>query len=165
MSRCLGTLTSILLGLSVAMAAYGADAACGAHECASVNSDSDRLACYDRAFGGPVKAGDDLGAGGERTTEARRDFGLSESDKRVRDPEAARASRPDSIEATVSAVRPEMRGRFVVTLDNGQVWMQSESITHARLSAGDAVTIRKAALGSYLLVIPGRVAMRVRRVQ
>ena len=93
------------------------------------------------------------------------DFGLSEQAKAARDPEKARQSNPDSITATVTEVGKQPRGQFIVTLDNGHVWVQSETNSRARLAVGDTVTIKKGALASYLLVTPGKVATRVKRVQ
>lgn len=165
MASCMNNPSAILLGIFVATAAYGSDDTCAAQECAALSLDSERLACYDRTFGVPMAAGGAINASGVRAAEARRDFGLSEADKRARDPAAAKASLPESLEASVVAVMRHARGELVVTLDNDQVWMQSEAVTQARLSAGDVVTIRKAALGSYQLVTPSGIAMRVRRVR
>ena len=50
-------------------------------------------------------------------------------------------------------------------LMSGQVWVQSESVTQVALKVGDVVTIRKASLGSHMLVAPNRAAMRVRRIR
>ena len=36
--------------------------------------------------------------------------------------------------------------RYVITLDNGQVWTQSETNTRQILAPGDTVTIKRAAL-------------------
>jgi hypothetical protein len=53
-----------------------------------------------------------------------------------------------------------------VKLENDQVWEQAEIVTtKARLKPGDVVTIRKAALGSYTLLTPSRMVIRVRRVR
>lgn len=68
--------------------------------------------------------------------------------------------------ATVVAVGSHQVGRWVVTLDNGQVWEQRETTAAAqRPRPGDAVTVRKASLGSYMMSVAGRGASRVRRAQ
>lgn len=134
-----------------------------AHPCAAVREDADRLACYDSAFGRPGAA-DPRPADAEPAAMANRDFGFSEAEKRVRYPDSARDKELDQIEATVVSISFRSTGSAVVTLDNGQVWEQAETLTSARLRAGDNVTIRKAALGSYRLLTPGKVAMRVRRL-
>jgi hypothetical protein len=53
----------------------------------------------------------------------------------------------------------------VVTLENGQVWTQIQVDVRARIAVGDTVTIKKAALGSHMLVTASRYATRVRRVK
>lgn len=97
--------------------------------------------------------------------DAEADFGLTEADKRALDPERAEKSQLTSIRGTVASVARRPTKELVVTLENGQVWVQSESVTHVTLKVGDVVTIRKASLGSHMLVAPNRAAMRVRRIR
>jgi hypothetical protein len=54
-------------------------------------------------------------------------------------------------------------GRFIVTLDNGTVWSQSQNKRDVRVSVGDNITLRKASLGSYQLVTRDGVYTRVKR--
>ena len=56
-------------------------------------------------------------------------------------------------------------GVFVVTLDNGQVWLQSERDSRVQLAPKDAVTLRRATLGSWLLSGEQGIAARVRRLR
>jgi hypothetical protein len=70
---------------------------------------------------------------------------------------------PASIEATVSTVTESRNGQTSVRLDNAQTWIIEEA--DVRLVAGDKVMIKRAALGSYLLLAPSRHAYRVRRAQ
>ncbi len=97
--------------------------------------------------------------------DAEADFGLTEADKRALDPERAEKTQLTSIKSTVASVARRPTKELVVTLDNGQVWVQSESVTQVALKVGDVVTIRKASLGSHMLVAPNRAAMRVRRIR
>ena len=90
------------------------------------------------------------------------DFGLTEAAKRARDPQQEML---ESITGTVAAVGRRPDGELTVTLENGQVWTQVTVDQRARVAAGDTVTIKKAALGSHLLVTQGRYATRVRRVK
>lgn len=146
-----------------------------ARKCASMGDDGARLACYDRIFRQPVPT-----AGATQTPSAagsvgaatvappvnpQADFGLTEAAKRARDPEKASELMPESITRKVASVDRKQNGELVVTLDNGQVWAQLETDTKARVRPGDTVTIKKAALGSYLLVTPSKLATRVRRVR
>lgn len=70
----------------------------------------------------------------------------------------------DSIDSVINQVTRRPTGELIVALENGQVWMQLEADSTVRLKPGDAVTIRKAALGSYKLV-SGPNATRVRRTK
>jgi hypothetical protein len=66
--------------------------------------------------------------------------------------------------AVVSRVSNRPRGELVVTLDNGQVWVQIEA-TNYPLKAGDHVEIDVGALGSYVLWSPSnRRATKVTRI-
>ena len=75
----------------------------------------------------------------------------------------------ESVTAKVTDFALNPYGRFVVFLDNGQVWRQLEGDTDRarfRKDGGDTVVISRGALGSYNLVIndSGR-AFKVRRVK
>ena len=151
--------------------------------CATMADDRARLACYDSIFGRPA-APPPLGApsaaapatGAVAGTVAaapavaaaatpETDFGLTEAAKRAREPEGSGDRLPDSISGTVARVARQPAGEFVVTLENGQVWTQLQVDARARIAVGDTVTIKKAALGSHLLVTANRYATRVRRVK
>jgi hypothetical protein len=78
-------------------------------------------------------------------------FGLSAEQIESRRPQVAvEVKSIESIESRVVAVRGLPRDRFVLTLENGQVWEQTEPTPRQRFYAGDAITIRKAAMGSFL---------------
>lgn len=112
-----------------------------------------------------VAAGSTGAAGaGVAAASAEADFGLSKWTKRNLDPEAAKAA-PQRITARIRHVERQRDGRFVVTLDNDQVWLQTETMSRARVAVDDDITIREASLGSFLLVTASEVATRVRRVR
>jgi hypothetical protein len=73
------------------------------------------------------------------------------------------------VTANVTAVNYSANGRFVVTLDNGQVWRQIDGdSTVARFENNKryAVTISRGLIGSYNLVIEGQTALfKVKRVK
>lgn len=91
-------------------------------------------------------------------------FGLSGAQVRARSPEQ-RSKTLERIEATVVDVRHFSTGERRITLDNGQVWLQTEATLRGPLVKGDKVVIRKAAFSSFQMVTPGRVALRVRRLE
>jgi hypothetical protein len=186
----LTVLGSATLG-SMAIAGHAA----GSHPCASITEDVARLACYDQAFGrngsrpspapventavavGAITASppaSGAAAAAPATTTAvdaqkkmEDEFGLSDPAKRARAPTPAEAlpAEPEHITGRVASIGYRTTGQLVVTLDSGQTWTQIESVTQARFKPGDEVTIKKAALGSFLMVGSQRVAMRVRRIK
>lgn len=59
---------------------------------------------------------------------------------------------PKSIAAHISIVSSDQVGRTLIVLDNGETWTVMDN--DGRLSSGDAITIRRAALGSFLMLAP-----------
>jgi hypothetical protein len=167
MSRAsaLGLAAMVLLASVVAGAA---DADRTLHHCVPIDDPDERLACYDQASGraAAAKLPRQGGANAARDDVVpAEEFGLSELQRRARDPDRAQESRIESIEGTVQSLAYRPTGERIITLDNGQVWLQTEVTVRGPLHEGDAVVIRRAALGSYQLVTPGRVALRVRRIE
>jgi hypothetical protein len=52
----------------------------------------------------------------------------------------------------------------VCVLDNGQRWAERVAESRGPLKPGDRVTIERASFGSFLLVTPAGVGLRVRRL-
>jgi hypothetical protein len=71
--------------------------------------------------------------------------------------------RLSSIIARVSGFSHSKQGKIQADLDNGQAWELDEA--DPLLAPGDAVTIRRATLGSYLLITPSKRSHRVRRTR
>ena len=74
---------------------------------------------------------------------------------------------PVSIQAHVAKIIESRLGvgHPSVVLDNGQTWTFTEPDDDARLGPGVPVTIKRAALGSYLLISPSKHSYHVRRLQ
>ena len=70
---------------------------------------------------------------------------------------------PKSIAANISIVSADQSGRTLVVLDNGETWSVMDN--DGRLSSGDAVTIKHAALGSFLMFTRSNHSYRVRRIK
>ena len=68
-----------------------------------------------------------------------------------------------SLTPVVTGLSVDRQGSVLVSLDNGQSWTVKDA--DARLNAGDAVTIRRAALGSFLMTTPSRHTYRVQRTK
>ena len=173
--------------LSFALLAQTATVAGAAesHPCSRVQEDAARLACYDHAFGVggaatpttaapsgapaattavPATVGTSTVAAVDSELKKREAFGLSEAARAARTPDKVDAPL-DRIEGKVASLGRRATGELLVTLEDGQVWTQIESDSKATFRVGDTVTIRKASLGSYLMVSSTRVATRVRRVK
>ena len=150
----------------------------GVARCAAIEEPDARLACFDEETGraartakppssaaavpapapAPVPAPQGASPAVSTAPASVEDFGL---------PSEKRENAPTRITAVVRSVDPHPHvGRWVVTLDNGQVWEQRETTAPAkRPRPGDQVTIEAASFGSYLLVAPGRGSSRVKRVR
>lgn len=117
-----------------------------AENCAEIAAPVDRLACFDKIFP-PIVKGDVATVG----------FGLStkKDDK----------SEPLKVEAKVAAYSTMRDGKRIITLDNGHVWQETESKPMVIIKKDMAVIVREAALGTFMLVINGKVAIRVKRVK
>lgn len=73
-----------------------------------------------------------------------------------------------TLRGRITAHRRGGQGTYLVTLDNGQVWRHEEGSQVDYLKVGAAVTITRAALGSYRLTLDGGSArnwVRVSRVR
>ncbi len=133
------------------------------HACAAVLEADARLACYDKAFPPSAGAQSETVDLEVRRKQAVENYGFSERQLFERNPEQGKVD-PDHIRATVKGVAERSRGERVVTLENGQVWMLTEGTSRGRLRSGDQVTIRNAALGTYMLVTPSGIALRAKRL-
>lgn len=134
------------------------------HACASVLEADARLACYDKAFPPASGAGSDVLDLEAQRRKAVEEFGFNKQQLFERKPEQLRAAEPDRIQGTVEGVLERPGGERVITFENGQVWLLTEGTSRGRLKAGDKVTVRTAALGSYMLVTPSGIALRAKRL-
>ncbi len=96
------------------------------------------------------------GAAGAMAAPAEKAFGLGNHPPPV-------AEGPDHIQAKVTGLNTDRLGNVRVLLDNGQVWTFTAS--DALLRVGDAVTIKRGALGSFLLTTPSHHTYRTVRMQ
>ncbi len=168
------------------------DLVSGMAKCAAVSDNTARLACYD-ALAPQLKAAQaqpPAQAADERAWyDPGRIFGTSPSQQTRPEqfggenlaapppppPKPGEAPPPPepeaiaSIAAKVTDFAYNPFGRFVVFLDDGQIWQQIEGDTdqaHFRKSGGDTVTISRGMLGSYNLVVNGSgIAFKVRRIK
>jgi hypothetical protein len=105
--------------------------------CASETEQSKRLACFDALAASLPKV------------EADR-FGLTADIARKRDPDAERRAAETILPGKIVAVGASRDGKLIFTLDNQQVWIQSEVKT-IEFAVGDVVHVEHGAMGSLLL--------------
>lgn len=176
-----------MLEILFAVGLLAAQEATAAPACASIGDDRERLACYDALFGSPLPAVSrpaepglsphtavtkhdpvvapvpppEPAAPAAAATEG--DFGLTPAQRERQMKEVA--TPVDRIRSRVIVVRNLAWGRFQLDLENGQRWQQVESTPRQQFFVGDEITIRAAALNSYLATGPNTGgAIRVRRV-
>ena len=132
------------------------------HACSTLADPNERLACYDRAFPPVAGAGTSVADVEARRRQAIEESGFSKHQLMGR----TEGAEPDRIEGVVKTVAERSSGERVVTFENGQVWLLTEVTGRlSRLNPGDKVAVREAALGSYMLVTPTRVALRAKRLR
>jgi hypothetical protein len=61
---------------------------------------------------------------------------------------------PDILDARIEVASYDPYGNLVALLDNGQTWVQTETLTMPKIKIGDTVQIKRGALGSYRMIIP-----------
>lgn len=133
-------------------------------QCREVQNDTARLACFDAAAAS-------LAAAGEVAVVSRRDveqnqrrlFGFNVSALNPFDG-ADSGNSLQSISATMTSARDLGRGEWLITLDDGSVWRKTDSVD-VLFSARRQypVTVRRAALGSYMMKVGDTPAFRVKR--
>ncbi len=146
------------------------------YDCRAIADPAQRLACYDARVGAlqtAESARDIRVVDREQVRQTRRGlFGLSLPNignifGDGNDDATAAAADSDGVNeiaATLSAIGNNGLGRWVYTLDNGQVWLQTDTSAPGRAPrAGQSVVIRRAALGSFMISVEGRSGVRVRR--
>lgn len=86
-----------------------------------------------------------------------RNFGLTPAQVRATPPG------PQSIQARVTKISRNRFGSAYLVLDNGQTWSYTDE--DSRVGPGDLVTIKRAMLGSFLMITPSKRSYHVERVQ
>jgi hypothetical protein len=180
-----------VLLLSAACKRAGAQGVPGSlHDCMSITSDKQRLACFDREMAKldstETKHGAPASDDGKTNTQTstgnptsgakatapsaasltpERTFGLSGD--QILQLEARQGGTPPaklkSLTAQIASVSHNAEGRWVFTLDNGQVWRQTETRSF-EASPGAAVRISSGAMGSFWIETSKHNWTRVERV-
>ncbi len=149
--------------MSAATLAAAADLPPTLQECAKLRSPKDRLACYDREVA-VLGGGNSAATETPKTLEER--FGYrGEVAKEEAMRKKSEEPKLEAISSKLARIVRRPQGPSVFTLENGQVWEQRAPDSMFTVDVGDEVTIKAAALGSFLLVSPRGRGTRVSRVR
>jgi hypothetical protein len=142
------------------------------YACTGMADAQARLACYDAAVGQLKQAqstGDVAVVSRADVQKAEKDqFGFSSPPQAaiIAGANAPAAAELDNVKVTITAATKRADGKFRFTLDNGQVWDQTDTVRVRMLPdppfAGE---VSKGALGSFFLKPADKTAVRVKRVK
>lgn len=142
------------------------------YQCATVQDGAQRLACYDAAVGRLREAesqGNLIAVDRQQVaTLERESFGfrlptLSTFVPRLGDGGESTEGL-ESLQMQVARIASRANGRHAFVMENGQIWTQAEAQRTSNVRAGDTITIRRGAIGNYMLSPSrGGAAHRVRR--
>ena len=136
-------------------------------DCRKIEDSAQRLACYDSAVEGMTRAeaaGDLVAVDREQRREVRRQsFGFALPSLAIFD----RGEKPEEInklDGTLAGASHNADGRWVFRLQDGAVWRQidDEDLPNPP-HPGDAVVIRRGALGSFIMDVGGQRGLKVHR--
>lgn len=144
------------------------------YACSSQTDAGARLACFDAAVAAMKQAqaaGDVSVVSRAQIQQAEKDsFGLAPAAQAsavagVVAP-AAPTTEPDRVAVTIVSAKKRDNGKFRFTLDDGQIWDQTDTVSLRMLpSEPFQGEIRRAALGSFLLKPADKPAVRVKRIK
>ncbi|WP_372785214.1 hypothetical protein [Phenylobacterium sp.] len=136
-------------------------------DCRKLTDNTARLACFDEAAAAMDQAeakGDIVVVDREQARKVRRQaFGFTLPSLALFE----RGEKPEEIanmEGKITAARQNNAGKWVIRLEDGATWSQIDTNEVPNPpQAGDTVTIRKAAMGSYMMSLGHHVAFRAHR--
>lgn len=113
-------------------------------QCSQFSDNDKRLDCFDQVTGNLQQ-------------HAEQQFGQEQ--KQVID------EAPESITATIATATEGAFGKYIFTLDNGQVWQQVEGSSRATWRGGEQVALERGVFGSFFMrKVTGGRALRVKRI-
>ena len=73
--------------------------------------------------------------------------------------------RIEELSSTLRGLERDRYGKYIFDLENGQRWIQTDTVGGRGPRTGEAVRVRRGVLGSYILTVGRGPGMRVRRTQ
>jgi hypothetical protein len=123
----------------------------GLRRCAAEADQAKRLACFDALTAELPKVEAD-------------GFGLTTQIVRKRDPAVPPHAEESVLPGKIVALRRDANGELIFTLDNQQVWMQTQAEPAKQFAVGEAVHIEHGAMGSLWLAADKARKTRVKRI-
>lgn len=93
------------------------------------------------------------------------EFGMNREIEQSRPPDANAQQELRELNMAVIEVRQRPGGEHIITLENGQVWVEKRAVYGFRVKVGDTVKLKKGVFGGYSMVGRGRRSSQVRRVE
>jgi hypothetical protein len=124
----------------------------GLRHCAEQTDQTQRLACFDALAATVPKVEADQ-------------FGITADIVHKRDPAVAHQEAEAILPGKIEKLGRTADGKLIFTLDNQQVWVQSEVKTRIEFVVGDAVHIEHGAMGSLWLAADKGRKTRVNRIR
>jgi hypothetical protein len=136
-------------------------------QCRAIAGAEERLACFDREVAAMEAArvsGQLVAIDRQQVRRTRSSlFGLSLPNLHIFGDDSDDEAR--SVETTIRSARQGPDGRWVIQLQDGARWAQTDDHDFAIYPrAGQPIRIRRAAMGSYLANVNNQSAIRVRRI-
>ena len=136
-------------------------------DCRKLTDNAARLACYDTAAAGLEQAeakGDIVVVDREQARNVRRQaFGFALPSLAMFE-KGEKQEDIDNTTGTVAAARQNAARRWVIKLEDGATWTQVDATEmFADPKPGDPVRIKKASLGSYMMIVGKNGAVRAHR--
>jgi hypothetical protein len=169
-------LVTVTLACGFATSALAADepraapkAVQAAVDCRKLSDDKARLACYDSAvdaLGRQLAQGEVVAVDRTQVQQVRRQaFGFTLPSLNLFD-RSGKAEEMSEVVLAVESARRMGDGKWLLRLERGQVWRQIDTGDFSRdPKPGAQATIKKAMLGSYMMMIGGHSPVRVHRDQ
>jgi hypothetical protein len=169
-------LVTVTLACGFATSALAADepraapkAVQAAVDCRKLSDDKARLACYDSAvdaLGRQLAQGEVVAVDRTQVQQVRRQaFGFTLPSLNLFD-RSGKAEEMSEVVLAVESARRMGDGKWLLRLEGGQVWRQIDTGDFSRdPKPGAQATIKKAMLGSYMMMIGGHSPVRVHRDQ
>lgn len=138
--------------------------------CKNIAAAEQRLACFDEKVAALESAQTNnqvVIADREQVREARRGlFGLSLPRIRLFEGDGDEGDQVDQVEGKIASARASRGGKWVIKLEDGAVWQQTDSprSTSRKPKDGDTIVIKRGSLGSFVAKVNDGRAFKVKRI-